>query len=211
MKTSSPPSTKKMPSRRKTPRHTTAMGGPEANPPVSKRVTVHDFEKDPLFPRVQRAVAECLANGKVVAPVDVLVRIDIVTPKALEDWRFGRVPYLERVIRGSLPRLNRLLRIVAFHCHDLNLVATPTAYVKWGKGPRTPLRFTKSRDQRLEGIYARHFVWPGKGPFHPPRAKSGSGGSAESSTAGAPATRRASHSPTSTTAALARAASTSTP
>jgi predicted RNA-binding protein with PUA domain len=61
------------------------------------------------------------------------------------------------------------LRILGYYCHDLNLVASQTAYVKWGKDVRTPLRFTKTGEQRLERIYARHFVWPGKGPLHPPR------------------------------------------
>jgi hypothetical protein len=139
---------------------------------VSARVTVDDFRRDAMFPRIARAVAAILANGKVVAPVDVLVRTDVLAPKDLEDWRFGRVPYLERVIRGSLRRLSRLLRVLGYHCHDLNLVASQTAYVKWGKGPRTPLRFTKTGEARLEAIYSRHFVWPGKGPFHPPREKS---------------------------------------
>ena len=121
-----------------------------------------------MFARIERAVAAILVNGKVVTPVDVLVKMAILAPKDLEDWRFGRVPYLERVIRGSLSRLSRLLRILGFHCHDLNLVPSHTAYVKWGKGPRVPLRFTKTGEERLEKIYARHFVWPGKGPFHPP-------------------------------------------
>jgi hypothetical protein len=86
--------------------------------------------------------------------------------------RRGR--YLERVIRGSLSRLSRLLRILGYHCHDLNLVPSHTAYVKWGKGRRTPLRFTKTGKKRLEEIYARHFVWPGKGLFHLPRERSSS-------------------------------------
>ena len=46
---------------------------------VSARVTVEDFRRDPMYPRVERAVATILANGKVVAPVDVLVRMDIST------------------------------------------------------------------------------------------------------------------------------------
>lgn len=128
-----------------------------------------------MFPRIDRAVAAILVDGKVVAPVDVLVKMDILTPKDLEDWRFGRVPYLEQVIKGNLSRLSRLLRILAFHCHDLNLVASHTAYVKWGKGARTPLRFTKTGEERLEQVYARHFAWPGKGPFHPPRERSDAG------------------------------------
>jgi hypothetical protein len=142
---------------------------------VSGRVTVQDFRSDAMFPRIERAVAAILVNGKVVAPVNVLLKMDILAPKALEDWRFGRVPYLERVIRGSLSRLSRLLRILGFHCHDLKLVPSHTAYVKWGKGPRTPLRFTKTGEERLEQIYARHFVWPGKSPVHPPNEKPDAG------------------------------------
>jgi hypothetical protein len=140
-----------------------------------KRVTVNDFRHDPMFLRVERAVAAILASGKVVAPVDVLVKMDILAPKDLEDWRFGRVPCLEHLMRGNLSRLSRLLRIFGLHCHDLNLVASQTGYVRWGKGPRTPLRFTKTGEPRLEKVYARHFVWLGKGPFHPPRARSSNG------------------------------------
>lgn len=128
-----------------------------------QRVSVSDFRDDPMFPRIARAVASILETGKVVAPVDVLVKMDVLAPKDLEDWRFGRVPYLERVAKGSLSRLSRVLRILGLHCHDLNLTASQSAYVKWGKGPRSPLRFTKTGEARLEKIYARHFVWPGEG------------------------------------------------
>jgi hypothetical protein len=89
----------------------------------------------------------------------------------LENWRFGRIPYLARVIRYNLTQLSRLLRILGFHCHELNLTASQTAYVKWGQGRRTPLRFTKTGDAALERMYARHFVWPGKAAFHPPHQR----------------------------------------
>lgn len=55
-------------------------------------VTLLDFRSDPMFGRIERAVATILANGKVVAPVDVLLRMEILAPKDLEDWRFGRGP-----------------------------------------------------------------------------------------------------------------------
>jgi hypothetical protein len=105
----------------------------------------------------------------------VLVKTDILAPRNLENWRFGRVPYLEHVVRGRLSRSSQILRILGFHCHDLNLVPSHTAYVKWGKGPRMPLRFTKTGEERLEKIYARHFAWPGRGPLQPPREKSDAG------------------------------------
>ena len=64
-----------------------------------------------------------------------------------------------------------LLRILRFHAHDLNLVPSVTAYRRLGKGPEQPLRFTKTGDRNLEEAYARHFVWPGDGPFHPPATR----------------------------------------
>jgi hypothetical protein len=121
-----------------------------------------------MFPMIERAVMAILAGGKVVAPVDVIVRLGWLSAGDLEAWRSGRVPYLERVIRCNLSRLSRFLRILGFLCHDLNLGASQTAYVTQGNGRRVPLRFTKTSEPRLEKVYARHFVWPGKGPFHPP-------------------------------------------
>jgi hypothetical protein len=73
----------------------------------------------------------------------------------------------------NLTCLSRLLRILRFHAHDLNLKPSRTVYMRWGKGPKQRLRFTKTGDPRIEEAYATHFVWPGKGPFHPPASKEG--------------------------------------
>lgn len=112
-----------------------------------------------------------LQHGKVVAPVDVLIAMGVLTREQLEDWCRGGVAYLERVINCNLTRLLRLLRILRFHAHGLNLKPSWTAYTRRGKGPKQRLRFTKTGDAKLEEIYATHFVWPGKGPFHSPASK----------------------------------------
>ena len=135
-------------------------------------ISVDTFRDDPLHPRIARAVEKLLARGKVVAPVDVLVEMSLLRPDQVEDWRRGRVPYLEKVIDCNLTRLSRLLRILRLHSHDINLAPSITVYRRWGKGPKQRLRFTKTGDPQLEEAYARHFVWPGKGPFHPPAGSS---------------------------------------
>lgn len=138
--------------------------------PKSK-VSVTTFREDPLYPRVARSVAATLGRGNVVAPVDVLVGMGLLTPERLEDWRRGRVAYLERVVRCNRTRLSRLLRILRFHAHDLKRAPSLTVYMRWGKGRRERLRFTRSGNPNLEEAYSRHFVWPGKGPFHAPCPK----------------------------------------
>ena len=72
------------------------------------------------------------------------------------------------MIISNLTRLSRLLRILQFHVHDLKLVPSTTVYLRHGRGPKRRLRFTKTDDAKLEEAYATHFVWPAKGPFHPP-------------------------------------------
>jgi hypothetical protein len=131
-------------------------------------VTVATFRSDPLFPRIERAVATILETSKVVTPIDVLVGMQLLNYDDVVDWRNGRVAYLERVINCNLTRLSRLLRILRFHVHDLNLVSSTTDYRRHGKGKKHRLRFTTSGDVKLETAYATHFVWPGKSAFHPP-------------------------------------------
>jgi hypothetical protein len=92
------------------------------NPINDARASVKTFRNDPMFPCIERAVDAILRQGNVVAPVDVLMRMNLLAPADLEDWRRGRVPYLERVINCNLTRLARLLRILRFHAHELKLV-----------------------------------------------------------------------------------------
>ena len=142
-----------------------ATGRAEKPRYTTHALTPANYRSDPLFLRVEESVLAILASSKFVAPVDVLVGMKALRSEDLAAWRLGRIPFLEQVIAGNLARLRRFLRILGFYCHELNLQASSTAYVKWGKGPRILLRFTKTGDARLEHIYARHFVWPGKGPF----------------------------------------------
>jgi len=129
--------------------------------PPNEKITVGNYREDEYYPKVVRAVGEVLAHSEVVAPVDVFVQLKLLSKTDLEAWRFGRVPYLEKVIGCSLGKTSRILRLLRMHVHDLNMVPSHTAYVRWGKGPRTPLRFSKTGEPKLEEAYSEHFLKPG--------------------------------------------------
>ncbi len=124
-----------------------------------KQVTVTTYRQDPYYPRVVRAVANILARSDVVAPVDVLLEMGNLTPKNHEAWSRGHVPSLERVVAGSLSKANRILRLIGFHVHDLNMLPRRTVYHQWGQGHNRVLRFSKSGNQNVEEAYATHYVW----------------------------------------------------
>jgi len=124
-----------------------------------KKVTVSTYRKDKYYPRVVKAIANILARSDVVAPVEVLMEMGNLSKKNHDAWRKGQVTYLERVFEGSLSKANRILRIIGFHVHDLNMVPRSTPYHQWGKGKDRTLRFSKSGDRKLEAAYSRHHIW----------------------------------------------------
>jgi hypothetical protein len=123
-----------------------------------KKVSVDNFRSDPMFPRIERAVGELLAQGNVVAPVNVLVGMGLMRSEHLGERRRGQIGYLERVIMCNLSRVSRVLRILRFHAHDLDLKPSFTVYNRHGKGPKHRLRLSKTGDPNLEKAYATHLI-----------------------------------------------------
>jgi len=124
-----------------------------------KKVTVTTYRKDKYYPRVVRAISKILSKSDVVAPVDVLIEMGSLSKNNQDAWRQGKVPYLERVFEGSLSKANRILRIIGFHAHELNMVPKMTHYHQWGKGKKRALQFSKSGDRNIEEAYSRHYLW----------------------------------------------------
>ncbi|TWT94502.1 hypothetical protein [Stieleria varia] len=125
-----------------------------------KKITVENYTQDKYYDKVVRAMAVVLDKQGYVSPIDVMVQMQKLTPKQVEDWRFARIAYLERVTAGGLGAVNRILRLMGFHAHDLNLIPSQTAYRKWGKGKKITLRFSKSGEPKLEAAWSRHYVCP---------------------------------------------------
>jgi len=134
--------------------------GSETRASLMKKVTLENYAADRYYPRIVAAVAARLQLAGFVAPIDVFVSMGLLEQRHVDDWRRGRVPYLEKVIKCNLAKAGRILRILRFHAHDLNLLPRTTAYRRWARGPKVPLRFSKSGDHKIEEAYSRHFVMP---------------------------------------------------
>jgi hypothetical protein len=123
-----------------------------------RAVTAANYRSDPLYPRVVAAVAAILTTSDVVTPVAVLIYMGLLTAPALNSWRHGRVPHLEGVIQCNLEKASRILRVLRMHAQDMNLRPSETVYCRYGKGPRTRLRFTKFQEPPVEAAYRTHFI-----------------------------------------------------
>jgi len=133
-----------------------------------RKITLANYGQDPYYTRIVKATEDLLRERGFVAPIELFIRMELLSPESVEDWRRGRIPYLERVIRCNLSKASRILRILRMHAHDLDLKPLLTVYKRWTKGPRTLLQFSKTCDRAVEDAYARHFLSPGK-DAHPGR------------------------------------------
>jgi hypothetical protein len=125
---------------------------------MGKKITASNYNKDPYFKRIAAAVTKLLKEKGYAAPVDVFMEMGLLRKADYENWRFGKVPYLEKVIQCNLSKCGRILRILQKHADSARLKPSFTGYNKWGKGQKTRLRFSKTADKNVEQAYAHHFV-----------------------------------------------------
>lgn len=119
-----------------------------------------------LIKKVNDSVYQQCQRRGYAAPVDVLMDIGILPKQKYEDWRFGKVDYLERVCTVNLNKLSSVLHQMRVYAKKADLKPSFCYYKRWGvkkkggqgKKPVIPLRFSKSGDPEIEKWYATHFV-----------------------------------------------------
>ena len=108
---------------------------------------------------------QCKKRG-YAAPVDVLMDIGVLPKQKYEDWRNGRVDYLERVCTVNLHKLSFIMSQIRAYAREQGLKPSFCYYKQWGvkkkngqgHKPVVPLRFSKSGNAEIEKNYATHYV-----------------------------------------------------
>lgn len=119
-----------------------------------------------LGAKVRSAVYLQCRNLGFAAPVDVLMEVGYLSKQDYENWRYGRVDYLERVCKANLSKLSLVMREMRSYAVKAGLKPSFCYYKRWGakkkngqgRKPVIPLRFSKSGDPEIERRYATHFV-----------------------------------------------------
>ena len=123
----------------------------------TKRMSLN---RNDLIKQMNEASEKVLREKGYICFVDILIRIGKLTTADYEAWRSRKVPYLERVIKVNLMKLNHMLKTLRQNAKKGGLLVSKAAYMSYGKGPRTPLRFSKSGDPNIEEAYSTHFYKP---------------------------------------------------
>jgi hypothetical protein len=109
--------------------------------------------------RVVRAAEAALAQRRFVTSIDVLVGLGWLEPRRVDEWRQGRVAYLEAVVIASLGKISTAMKVFRQWAAARGLNPSETAYVARTRD-RRGLRFSKSGDEGIERAYRTHWVSP---------------------------------------------------
>lgn len=106
--------------------------------------------------KLRREIADAgkaaVARDGHVGPIDALLATGWLRPEKVEDWRRGRVPYLESVVVASLSKISTAMRIFRSWTESEGLRPSETVYVSWTRD-RHRMRFSKSGDPNIERAY----------------------------------------------------------
>ncbi len=94
----------------------------------------------------------------LVCAVDILIKLDYLSKKDYENWRFGKVDYLEKVCNINLSKLTLINKTIRKIATDLKLDKSWTGYNQYGKGVKRRLKFSKSENINIEETYATHYI-----------------------------------------------------
>ena len=111
-----------------------------------------------LIGKIHSSMYHQLQVRGYATPVDVLIDTGILPKQKYEDWRFGRVRYLEAVCNANLKRLSFVLHQMRVYAQAHELKPSFCYYKRWGVRKRSgtghkpviPLQFSKSGSPEIE-------------------------------------------------------------
>ena len=84
----------------------------------------------------------------------------LLTSAQVDDWRKGRVDFLERVIQGNLKKISYSMAIFRCWATEKGLKPSETVYERHTRGGTQALQFSKSGTPEIEKSYRTHYVSP---------------------------------------------------
>ena len=113
-----------------------------------------DIEK-----RAIQSAEAALFRQHYVSAIDVLVGMKLLRPEHVQDWRKGKIPYLEKVIQVNLHKISHAMKCFRRWAVQKNLKPSETVY-QARRVSKRDLQFSKTNHPLIEKAYRTHYVSP---------------------------------------------------
>ena len=116
---------------------------------------IQNLSKNKLFSkRVATVAGNILSTKGYVSVIDLMLGLNWLTPNELNDWKQGKIVYLERIITANLGKISRTMKEFRYWAIHSKLKPSVTVY----KHKNNRLRFSKSGHPNIEAAYSTHYL-----------------------------------------------------
>ena len=113
-----------------------------------------------LESRVVQAAEAALEDHKFVSPIEVLLGMGRLALSHIQQWRQGRINYLEELVQANLQQIADILHTFRQWALAKGLQPSETSYMRHGRGGNQELRFSASGNAEIERLYRTNYVSP---------------------------------------------------
>ena len=106
------------------------------------------------------AAEAALAHHQYVSAIDMLTGSGLLYSGHVEQWRKGRIDFIEPMIQGNLKKISLSMKLFHEWAQSKGLKPSETQYVRSGRGGTVNLQFSASGDPDIEKVYRTHYVSP---------------------------------------------------
>ncbi|NLN04710.1 MAG: hypothetical protein GX166_07830 [Clostridiaceae bacterium] len=112
-----------------------------------------------IVKKVWSSCESMLKEKNYISPVEILMRVGVLSDKDYRQWRYAKVPYLEIVCKANLRKMSLIMKELGNFARLNKLKPSHTVYAPWGsKSRKKVLRFSKSGNPNIEKHYSTHYV-----------------------------------------------------
>jgi len=111
-----------------------------------------------LEKEIKKIINELSGKKGYISSIDVLIKLNYLSQTDYNNWRNGKIEYLEKVCKTNLNKLKTINKIIRQVSKKMNFEPSWTAYNKYGKGAKQRLRFCKSGNENIERAYSTHYI-----------------------------------------------------
>ena len=110
--------------------------------------------KKKLSHHIATIAGEAVSTKCYVSSIDLMLGLGWLTTNQLNNWKQGKVPFLEKVITANLTKISRAMK--EFRSWAIHSKLKPSITIYKHKNHR--LRFSKTGNPNIETMYSTHYV-----------------------------------------------------
>ena len=118
------------------------------------------MNRQQLESKIFQTAEQILSRQYYVSAIDLFVGIGLLQSSQVQEWRKGKIPYLEKTIQGNLIKISYAMKCFRRWAAHKSLKPSQTAYLTHTKKDKRALQFSKSGNPKIEHSYRTHYVSP---------------------------------------------------